>query len=78
MKVYVYENSFNEVILRSSKDNIEEGSRDYLGTLELDIKPEKKVVQKKREFKSIYELSDAIGGMYRDMTNIVVYYDIEE
>jgi hypothetical protein len=79
MKVYVYKNSSDDTIfLKLTKiEYILPPRFTILGTIDLDIKPEKKVVQKKIEYPTF---TDFFHGIYplRESKNIVIYYDIEE
>jgi hypothetical protein len=79
MKVYIFESITQGLKFYADKSKNKFAiCEEYLGTIDLDIKPKKKVVHKKREFKSIYELSEVLNTNYDTAKNIVLYYDVEE
>ena len=81
MKVYAYrQKSGGKLIFfdHELKSLSCDGLHELAGVAEIDIKPEKKVVQKKVEFDTFYFLHNEYYKIPRTAKNIVVYYDVEE
>jgi hypothetical protein len=79
MKTYIYEDvMLNQLVLNLSNVG---GRNNYLGTLDLDIKPEKKVVTKEAKVKDCYlgvpyYWNVAAEEIPKTATNIKVTYEV--
>ena len=76
MKVYAYEAPAEGLFLRTAEYKGRPDNYKFIGIVDLCFEMPKKLIQKRREFKNCYELSDCQVPL--TSKNIVLTYDVEE